>query len=135
MSARQDTRELLSRLERQGINATFDQANTLRRAEKTLRRWYELECGDSNDYASWAIERDENGDGPPFMVTYPHSENKSRRYRIPDRENGAKRRVERVAKELGLHVYYQTDPRGAALYVSPEPFPEFDHNRGVCCAV
>jgi hypothetical protein len=135
MSARQDTRELLSRLERRGINATFDQANTLRRAEITLRRWYEQECGNSDNYKSWSIERDENGEGPPYMVIYPHSENKSRRYRIPDREAGTKRRVEAIAKELGLSVYYQTDPRGAALYVSREPFPEFDHNRGICCAV
>jgi hypothetical protein len=134
MSARQDTRELLSRLERRGINATFDQANTLRRAELTLRRWYEQECGDSDNYKSWAIERDEQTE-IAYMCIYPHNENKPRRYRIPDREAGAKRRVQAIAANLGLHVYYQTDPRGAALYVSPEPFPEFDHNRGVCCAV
>lgn len=135
MSARQATIELLRRLEHRGINATFDQANTLRRAELTLRRWYEQECGVSNDYASFSIERDDNGDGPPYRCIYPHNENKPRRYRIPDREAGAKRRIEAIAKDLGLHVYYQTDPRGAALYVHTEPFPEFDHNRGVCCAV
>lgn len=133
-TARLKTEALLGRLERAGINATFAQAETLRRAEHTLRRWYDLECGDGNEWATWAIERDDNGDGPPYMVTYPH-DGKPRRCRIPDRESGAKRRVERIAAELGVHVRYQTDPRGAALYVSREAFDEAGNVRGVCCAV
>ena len=58
MNAYQKNAELQRRLERRGIIATIEQAATLRRAEMTLHRWAELECGDGNDYASWAIERD-----------------------------------------------------------------------------
>jgi hypothetical protein len=132
--ARLKTENLLARLERAGILATFAQAETLRRAARTLQRWYELECGDGNGYASWAIERDDNGDGPPYLVTYPHN-GKPHRCRIADRKAGAKRRVDRVAAELGVHVRYQTDPRGAAIYVSREPMPEDGSHRGVCCEV
>ena len=31
----------------------------LLRIERTLQRWAELECGNGNDYGSWAIEREE----------------------------------------------------------------------------
>lgn len=34
-----------------------DDALALRRIAMTLHRWHELECGDGNDYGSWAIER------------------------------------------------------------------------------
>lgn len=44
-------------LERLGIDV--ETADKLRRIEMTLSRWSELECGDSNAYASWAIEREE----------------------------------------------------------------------------
>lgn len=133
MSASLKTNALRDRLHRAGIDATFDQAETLRRATLTLQRWYELECGDGNNYASWAIERDEET-GIAYRCVYPH-DGKVRRYRIADKEAGAKRRVERIAKELGAHVYYQTDPRGCVLYVGREPFKEFDHSGGVPCEV
>src|SRR5687767_2658658 len=110
MTAAQDTQTLLNRLERRGITATFEQANTLRRAELTLHRWFELECGDGNDYASWAIQRDEETDRP-YMVTYPHKGD-SHRSPIADRERGAEKRIARVCEELGIHSYIQTDPRG-----------------------
>ena len=129
-NARAKTYELLSRLANRGINVDFDVAHTLRRAELTLRRWAELECGDSNDYASWAIERDEQT-GKPYRVTYPHNSDKVRRHATPDRENGALRRV----AATGLHFYHQTDPRGAALYVSNEPLTDSNYTNGVCCAI
>jgi aryl carrier-like protein len=53
MTARNDTMLLIHRFHSRGINIGFDDANTLRRAEKTLHRWAELECGDGNNYASW----------------------------------------------------------------------------------
>ena len=132
MTARVETELLQMRLSRRGINLTFEQANTLRRAEKTLHRWYEQECGDGNNYVSWAIERDEETD-IPYRCVYPHQGN-SYRERISDREAGAKRRVEAIAKSVGFHVYYQTDPRGCTLYISLEPFEEFDHTNGVAVA-
>jgi hypothetical protein len=132
MTARTETESLMLRLERRGITLSFAHANTLRRAQLTLHRWAELECGDGNDYASWAIERDEETD-IPYMCRYPHDSNKVIRSRIADREKGARARVAAVCKEAGLHFYHQTDPRGCALYVSREPLPDNDYTRGVAC--
>lgn len=135
MSARSETIELMqalqSRLNVQGL--TFDDANNLRRAQLALHRWAEQECGDGNDWASRAIERDEST-GIPYMCRYPHT-GKMTRTRIADRETGALRRVAAICKRLGLHFYHQTDPRGCALYVSTEELTDVNYNRGVaCCA-
>ncbi len=91
-------------------------AESLRRAALTLHRWAELECGDGNDWASWAIERDETT-GVPYMHRYPHS-GKSSRSRIADHEKGAQRRVESIAKRIGASVEYQGDPRGWPLMLT-----------------
>ncbi len=132
-NARNATNALQLKLHRIGASATFDQANDLRRAEITLHRWAEAECGDSNNYASWAVERDEKT-GVPYRVTYPHN-GPERRVRIADRERGALVRVARICAELGLHYFHQTDPRGCALYVSGEPLTDTDYTRGIaCCA-
>src|SRR3990167_7234142 len=137
MSARHETIALQHNLNARGVAATFDDANTLLRAELTLQRWAELECGNGNDYGSWAIERDDNGDAPPFMVHhhYRHGNGTDTvtRTRIADREAGALRRVAAICKRLGAHYYHQGDPRGCALYVSAEPIN--GGNRGVACCV
>lgn len=133
MSARSETCELLARLGQRGITLSFDEAETLRRAQLTLHRWAELECGDSNDYASWAIERDETT-GKPFRCLYPHQGNPSR-LPTPDREAGALRRVAAVCNAHGLYFYHQTDPRGCALYMSAEPLTETDYTRGIPCSI
>lgn len=99
-----------------GLGFSFDEACTLRRIEMTLHRWCELECGDGNDYASWSIERDEETD-KPFRCVYPH-DGKNRRYAIADREKGALKRLDAImAGHPELAAYYQTDPRGSALYI------------------
>lgn len=106
--------ESITRLTRAGIST--DDALSLRRISMTLRRWFELECGDGNNYASWAIERDETTD-KPFMVRYPHN-GKSYREPIADREKGAYKRLAKImAKYPELTAYVQTDPRGCSLYV------------------
>ena len=99
------------------LGFSFDEAVQLRRIEMTLHRWCELECGDSNDYASWSIERDEVTE-KPYMVTHPHTENKSRRRPIADRETGALKRLDAIMKKHPDFVrFYQTDCRGCALYI------------------
>ena len=119
---------------RAGVFISLHQANTLRRAQLTLHRWAELECGDGNDYASWSIERDE-ATGKPFMRTYPHK-GTMHQHAIPDRERGALKRVAEVCKELGLFYYHQTDPRGCALYVGNEPLTDQNYSSaGVACCV
>lgn len=106
--------DCLGPLTRAGID--YDDALALRRISSTLNRWFELECGDGNNYASWAIERDEATD-LPYMVTYPHV-GKSRRTWIADREAGARKRLAAImARYPSLRAYVQTDPRGASLYI------------------
>ncbi len=132
MTARHKTAALQMRLERRGITLPFGDVNTIRRAELTLHRWAELECGDGNDYASWAIERDETT-GKPYFCRYPHT-GKPTRQPVPDREAGALRRVAAICKGYGLHYYQQTDPRGASLYISREPINDTNYTSGVRCA-
>lgn len=115
MSTTQKERdEVLHRLDRLGISS--DDANTLRRISLTLSRWFELECGDGNEWASWSIERDETT-GKPYKCIYSHTD-KMRRDPIADRETGARLRLAKLmAKYPGLIAYIQTDPRGASLYI------------------
>lgn len=42
------------------LGFTTEEAWQIRRISMTLSRWAELECGDSNDFASWSIERAEH---------------------------------------------------------------------------
>ena len=118
-----DLKNNLIQLDRLGI--TPDDARALRRISMTLNRWHELECGDGNDYGSWAIERDDNGDGTPFMVHHHYLHGKGKDYttrrKIPDKEKGALRRLESILKAYPtLTPYVQGDPRGCALYLVRE---------------
>ena len=99
------------------LGFTYEEIYSLRRINSTLQRWAELECGDSNDFQSWAIERDEETE-KPFMVIHPHTSNTTRRYAVADREKGAlKRWAAIMAKHPNLWHYHQTDPRGCAVHV------------------
>ncbi len=111
-------------------------AAALCRASVTLSTWAEKECGNGNDYASWAIERDETT-GKPYLVTYPHdfAAGDTTNEPIADRERGALRRIGGICERLGLHYYHQTDPRGCALYVSREPLTDTNYSGGVACCV
>lgn len=115
MSTTQKERdEVLRRLDRLGL--AYDDACALRRIAMTLHRWFELECGDGNDYCSWSIERDKITD-KPYRCVYPHN-GPMRRYPIADKETGARKRLTVIlAKYPSLHAYIQTDPRGASLYL------------------
>lgn len=130
---------VISSLERAGIS--FDDAMSLRRIAMTLHRWSELECGDGNNYASWAIERDDDTE-KPFMVRhhYAHGNGKDSISRTPiaDRERGAIKRLGKImAKYPGFAFYIQGDPRGAPLYIlRPGDIPEGEqadayYNRGI----
>lgn len=141
------------------LGFTRGEADQLRRISMTLHRWYELECGDSNQYGDWAIERDDNGDGKPFMVRHiythdGHGGARTVRTPIADRERGAIRRLQAILHARNYRVlagtpvedehtvlvryYLQTDPRGASLYIiRPGDVPdgkdvESYYNRGIC---
>ena len=110
---------VLERLGKLGIG--YDEAQVLRRISMTLSRWGELECGDGNEYGSWAIERDETNE-KPYMVrhSYRHGQGKDtvHRTRIADLEKGALKRLQAImSKHPDLLAYHQTDPRGCAVYV------------------
>lgn len=121
-----DTHEMLNRLERVGISS--EDAFALRRISMTLQRWHELECGDSNGYVSYCVVRGKqvNGDfeyddkGDAYMESSGTS-GPNRYRRIPDREKGAKKRLDAImARYPGLSAYIQGDPRGAALWILRE---------------
>ena len=154
------TRKESARIARQeailtSLGFTQEEAESLRRISMALRRWYELECGDSNSYGAWAIERDETTD-KPYMVWQRYAPGKNQacyttRTRIPDREKGALKRLAKIigrrngadyVKRYGsqglLSTYIQTDPRGAALYIlRPGDVPAGAdvsgyYSRGIC---
>ena len=110
---------VIERLSRLGIG--YDDAQRFRRIAMTLHNWHEMECGDGNEYGSWAIEHDETTDKPVLVRHhYGHGQYQDRRTEtsIPDREKGAlKRLVSLIGKYPHLIEYVQTDPRGASLYL------------------
>lgn len=117
MSTQRNKLELFQRLGQLGF--TYEESVQLRRIEMTLQRWAELECGDSNDYASVGIERDETT-GKPYRVYMPHNlpPSKATRTLIPDREKGALNRLKEImARHSELVAYYQGDCRGCMLYI------------------
>ena len=131
MTKAQKNREVLNRVYyRFGIEMDVNDAETLRLADLTLHRWYELECGDGNSYGSWAIERDDTT-GLPYMANY-RNDGITTRHRIADREAGAIKRVARVCTKYGLSYYLQTDPRGASLYISTEPMTDSGYSSQGC---
>ena len=113
----------------------YKEACALRRISITLQRWFELECGNGNDYGSWAIVRGEkrklpdgtkvfyhDDDSKPFLEHHHYLHGKGKDYtthaRLPDREAGARKRLASIlARYPGLTAYVQTDPRGCALYI------------------
>ena len=131
MSTQKQKFELFARLQKLGF--TYEESAALRRIEMTLQRWAEQECGDSNEYGSWAIERDETTE-KPFRVHhhYRHGQGKDTvsRYAIADREAGALRRLKAIIHRRNevfggdpmaggstIIPYHQADPRGCALYL------------------
>jgi hypothetical protein len=116
--------------QRCGITIDDHTAAELRRAEMTLHRWAEDLCGGSNDMVAVITERDD--DGHPWRVVRPNRGGEYK-YRIPDRERGALRRVRAICNRLGLYYYHQSDPRGCALYVDSELIPSNDYTRAVAC--
>lgn len=110
------------------LGFTYDEAESLRRIEMTLQRWGELECGNSDNYKSWHVERDEET-GKPSMRIIPHTgDARGHSYPIPDREKGALKRGNAIVNarnkrktpsQSRVVFYHQGDPRGCAVYIVP----------------
>lgn len=103
------TYALSAELERIGVFMDSTDVNTLRRAGMTLHRWAEMECGIDNG----CVEVDDDG------TTWWHDSRSGRRWRTPNRERGAVKRVQAVCNKYSLQYYHQGDPRGAVLRVGP----------------
>jgi hypothetical protein len=96
----------------ESLGLDWDEAETLRRASMTLRRWGEMEC-------NCDVERIDG----KVMIRYSSEQRKP--VCIRDRETPALARCEAIAKRRGLVFYHQSDPRGAAVYIGkPESIPE-----------
>jgi hypothetical protein len=134
------------------LGFTVAEARQLRRISMTLQRWFELECGNSNDYCSYAIERDPDTERP-YMVTHSHRAPFGiRRRLVADRETGARKRLSAILAArntraidaaaattgAGVAAFIQSDPRGAALYIlRPGDVPDGAddsayYSRGIC---
>jgi hypothetical protein len=127
MRAQNKIWKLKDNLNRRGIDLTLDEVSTLRRCEMTLHRWHEQECGDSNNYMSWVIIRDEET-GKPFLENHSHQGGRTTRTPIRDLEKGALARVSEICTRHGLHYWQQGDPRGCALYISKEPMTDSNYS-------
>lgn len=108
------------------LNISFDDTYQLRRDSMRLRRWFERECGDSNNYNSWCVVREP--DGKTYLEILPHT-GKRRMERIPDVETGARKRIDAICKAAGLNYYIQTDCRGMALYLSRQEINDQNYNQ------
>lgn len=136
MTARSETRALGNAIyvRTEGeVDLSFDDANTLRKAQKTLHRWAELECGTTDGH----IEQDEKTGQWRFYnarARYLDPNDPRAWSRIQDRETDALKRIAAVCQANGLHFYHQTDPRGCALYVAREPLTDQNYSSaGVAC--
>jgi hypothetical protein len=129
------------------IALSLADARILRRAELTLHRWDEQQCGWSTrgEYgASYALVRDEDGDGKPYLEIHPNTGLKTRWEPVPDRERGAIKRIAAVCAKYAapngspLKYYHQSDPRGSALYISAphhHDLSDSNYSGAVSCAV
>ena len=85
------------------------QAEVLRKISQTLTRWCEAECNGE-------IERSDSG-----RAERVHYSPTGERWAcaLPDRESGALRRLRIILAGTNWTYFYQTDPRGCALYLIP----------------
>lgn len=77
--------------------------NKLRRYGSALRALYVADCNGDIDQEDYALETD-------------------RLYKLCDN----------FCKRLRLNVFYQSDPRGATIYVSKEPIPDNNYTIASC---
>ena len=109
-------KELTRRMEQAAhlvrLGLSESEAETIRRISCQLSRWCEHECNSN-------IQRDEVTNKPLWFSNCQIERAKTPKgYPIPDRENGATKRLDKIiSAHPGLAWYYQGDPRGAAVYI------------------
>ena len=88
----------------QRLNITENKYNWLRRKGQELHKIYEDNC-------NGVIQTDEEY----YKQTEP-----------------IEKEVNVYCKNLGLFVYFQTDPRSATIYVDTKPIPDDNYNQAQC---
>ena len=90
------------------LNITLDQYNQFRRFGMRLHRIYENQC---NGFLTYQGEWDEEAE-----------------LRADRLEQKCTDEVLEFAKELGLYIYLQTDPRGATVYLDNKEISDNAYN-------
>jgi len=111
MSALADDWTLCWKFYKHGVRIASQDVRVLRRAERTLRRWHERECGDEYGCIDYGK------DGKPVWLSAETGESTP----IRDLRKGALKRVAEVCARYHLHYYVQGDPRGPALWIGTVP--------------
>ena len=92
----EDYRHMMAALEQLGF--TYNERQALRRISMTLHRWHERECGD--EYG--CIERDDATGKALYR-----SARTGKAWAIPDRESGARKRLDRIVAERNKPLWPQ----------------------------
>ena len=139
---RQRTAHFFGAMSRLGFSV--EETEQLLKAERTLHRWHELECGSGDDRVSISVERDEETGKPFRRVQFMSAGGKwiDRKEPCRDMEKAARKRIDAVmAGKTGLFAYVQGDPRGCALYILRESdkiegsTPDCYYSRGLAVCV
>lgn len=115
MTRKEATRQTIQTNQLRALGFTREECENLRRISRTLQRWFERECGDSNNYMSWAITRGRmvdgvfthDDDGQAFEERHVYVQNRigqarTTYTRIADRETGARRRLAAILQQRNL---------------------------------
>lgn len=114
---------LMYRLRAGGVNASYSDAELLRRSAMRLHRWHEHMCSDT-----WIDE-----DTGIAYRQYGSAYNRPMQtVKVSNMGKIEEAKIRAICDPLGAHYYIQGDPRGASLYVSSSTIDN-NGNRGVCC--
>lgn len=77
-----------------------------------LHRIYEAQCNGFQDWqGNWNEEASNKAD---------------------EKEKKLNEKAEALAKEKGLYIFFQSDPRGATIYLDKEPIPYNNYTKAHC---
>lgn len=114
---------LMHRLRADGVNASYSDAESLRRSAMRLHRWHEHLCNDTciDDDTGIAYRQYGSAYDRPMQTA-----------KTPNIGKIEETKIKTICDSLNCHYYIQGDPRGASLYVSSSPI-DHNGNRGICC--
>lgn len=113
---------LMYQLREDGINASFRDAEILRKSAIRLHRWHESLCNDTGI----------DDDGIAYRQYGSAYNHPMQTVKITNIGKIEEVKIKAVCDSLNCHFYIQGDPRGASLYVSSSPI-DCNSDRGVCC--